>query len=88
MATTATGVLLASKNGDISAAKLISETPNVWVLEIEKREVRVSKRDTRLRAFREMTDAMQWVEADPELIEQFSQLMAAKAAPAISTEST
>lgn len=81
MATPATGMLLASKNGDISAAKLISETPNVWVLEIEKREVRVSKGDTRQRAFREMTDALQWAEADPELIEHFVQLMAGKAAP-------
>jgi hypothetical protein len=45
MVTAAAGILLASKNGDISAAKLISDTPNVWVLEIEKREVRVSKGD-------------------------------------------
>lgn len=81
MATSATGMLLASKNGGISSAKLISETPNVWVLEIEKREVRVSKGDTCQRAFREMTDALQWAEADPELIEHFVQLMAGKATP-------
>ncbi|MGG5276379.1 hypothetical protein [Pseudomonas syringae pv. coryli] len=81
MSTALTGMLLASKNGDVSAAKLISETPNVWVLEIEKREVRVSKRDTRQRAFREMTDALQWSEADPKLIEYFFQLKAGKAAP-------
>ncbi|WP_206363182.1 hypothetical protein [Pseudomonas viridiflava] len=81
MATALTGMLLASKNGDISAAKLISETPNVWVLEIEKREVRVSKGDTRQRAFREMMDALQWAEADPELIEHYVQLMAEKTAP-------
>ncbi|MCK9759868.1 hypothetical protein LT708_25080 [Pseudomonas syringae pv. syringae] len=81
MAISATGMFLASKNGDISTAKLISETPNVWVLEIEKREVRVSKGDTRERVFREMTDALQWAEADPELIEHFIQLMAGKAAP-------
>jgi hypothetical protein len=78
MASAATGMLLASKSGDISAAKLISETPNTWVLEIEKREVRVSKADTRQRAFREMTDALEWAEADPELIEHFVELMAAK----------
>lgn len=41
MATAATGMLLASKNGDISDAKLISEAPNFWGLEIEKRQVRV-----------------------------------------------
>lgn len=81
MATTTTGMLLSSKNGDISAPKLISETPNVWTLEIEKREVRVSKSDTRQRAFREMTDALEWAEADPELIEHFVELMAAKAGP-------
>jgi predicted RNase H-like HicB family nuclease len=81
MATTATGMLLASKNGDISAAELISETDNIWVLEVEKREVRVSKGDTRQRAFREMTDALEWAEADPELIEHFVGLMASKAAP-------
>ncbi|WP_449103085.1 hypothetical protein [Pseudomonas extremaustralis] len=78
MASATTGMLLASKSGDISAAKLISETPNTWVLEIEKREVRVSKADTRQRAFREMTDALEWAEADPELIEHFVELMAAK----------
>lgn len=78
MASAATGMLLASKSGDISAAKLISETPNTWVLEIEKREVRVSKADTRQRAFREMTDALEWADADPELIEHFVELMAAK----------
>jgi hypothetical protein len=73
-------MFLASKNGDVSAAKLISETPNSWVLENEKREVRVSKGDTHQRAFRKMTDALQWAEADPELIEHFVQLMAGKAA--------
>lgn len=81
MATTQKGMLLASKNGDISAAKLISETRNVWVLEVEKREVRVSKGDTRQRAFSEMTEALKWAEADPVLIEHFVQLMSAKATP-------
>lgn len=78
MATTQKGMLLASKNGDISASKLISETRNVWVLEVEKREVRVSKGDPRQRAFSEMTDALEWAEADPALIEHFVELMAAK----------
>lgn len=74
-------MLLASKNGDISAAKLISETRNVWVLEVEKREVRVSKGDTLQRAFSDMTDALEWAEADPELIDHFVELMAAKPSP-------
>ncbi|EPG9766654.1 hypothetical protein M0K88_004921, partial [Escherichia coli] len=81
MATTATGMLLASKNGDISAAKLISETANVWVLEVEKREVKVSKKDTRQRAFRDMTEALEWAEAEPELIANFVALMASKSNP-------
>ncbi|KAA8704139.1 hypothetical protein [Pseudomonas cannabina] len=86
MASPATGMLLASKSGDISAAKLISETPNTWVLRIEKREVRVSKGDTRQRAFREMTDALKWAEADPELIQYFVELKAAKDSPSIQVE--
>ncbi|NBA95307.1 hypothetical protein [Pseudomonas sp. R5(2019)] len=72
-------MLIASKNGDISAAKLISETQHHWVLEVEKREVRVSKTDVRQRAFSDMSDALAWANAEPELIAHFVSLDAAKA---------
>ena len=80
-------MLVASKNGDISNAKLIRETRNVWVLEVEKREVRVSKSDTRQRAFCDMSDALEWAGAEPELIEHFAALNAEKAAPVVQAQS-
>jgi hypothetical protein len=81
MATAAKGMLVASKNGDVSAAQLISETRHVWVLEVEKRELRVSKSDTHQRAFRNMSDALKWAGAEPELIAHFVDLDTAKAVP-------
>ncbi len=72
-------MLIASKNGDISAAKLISETQYDWLLEVEKREVRVSKSDVRQRAFSDMSDALAWTGAEPELIAHFVSQDAAKA---------
>jgi hypothetical protein len=76
--TTGNGILLSSKRGDVSAATLLSETPNEWVLKVEKREVRVSKTDQRQRAFRNMSDALEWSGAEPELIAHFVALDAAK----------
>jgi len=81
MSSAVKGMLVASKNGDISVAKLISETRNVWVLEVENSEVRVSKSDTRQRAFRDMTDALEWAGAEPELIGHFAALTAEKSVP-------
>lgn len=72
-------MLIASKNGDISAAKLISETQCDWFLEVEKREVRVSKSDVRQRAFSDMSDALAWTGAEPELIAHFVSQDVAKA---------
>ncbi|MHC5209060.1 hypothetical protein [Pseudomonas chlororaphis] len=37
-------MLVASKSGNISAAKLVSETDKAWTLEVENREYRVSKK--------------------------------------------
>ncbi|MGZ0718442.1 MULTISPECIES: hypothetical protein [Pseudomonas] len=71
MSSTVKRMLVASKSGDIAVAILVSETRSVWVLEIEKREVRVSKSDKRQRAFRDMSEALQWAGAEPELIAQF-----------------
>lgn len=65
-------MLLASKSGDVSAAKLLSETDNTWLLLVEKTEVRVSKSDSRRRAFDKMSEALEWAGADTELIEHFA----------------
>lgn len=74
------GMLVASKNGDVSAAKLIRETQNVWVLEVEKREIQVSKSDTYQRAFSNMSEALKWAGAEPELIAHFVAMDAGRAA--------
>lgn len=74
-------MLLASKTGNISAAKLLSETDNVWLLAVERREVRVSKADSHQRAFTAMSEALKWTGAESELIEHFVALEAAEAAP-------
>jgi hypothetical protein len=67
-------MLIASKNGDITAADLVSETDKVWLLDIplEKRQVRISKTDTHQRPFNDMVDALTWAGAEPELIEHFA----------------
>lgn len=80
MATKNTGMLVASKNGNISASTLIKETRHTWILEIEKREVRISKADPRQRAFDKMSDALAFAGADGELIEHFAQEEAAREA--------
>lgn len=79
-------MLLASKTGNISAAKLVSETDKAWTLLVEKNEVRISKTDIHRRAFSDMSDALKWAEAEPELIEHFVELDAKK--PGKGEEST
>jgi|GEM_PF-5552990 len=66
-------MLIASRSGTISAAKLIAETNQAWILEVEKREVRISKSDPRQRAFVHMDEALEWAGAEPELVEHFKQ---------------
>lgn len=75
------GMLLASKNGNISAAELISETSEVWVLKVEKSEYRVSKSDSRQRAFKRMSEALQWSSNDQELIDHWVDRDAAESVP-------
>lgn len=76
-------MLIASRSGNISAARLIKETDKAWVLVVEKREVCISKSDSRRRVFNDMSDALKWAGAEPELIEHFvvAQEASAKAAP-------
>lgn len=66
-------MLIASRSGTISAAKLITETDQAWLLEVEKREIRISKSDRHQRAFTQMDEALEWAGAEPELIEHFKQ---------------
>lgn len=73
MTTPSKGLLLASKSGDITATKLIRETDCAWHLQIEGRDVRVSKTDPRRRTFENMKDALEWAGAEPELIAEFSE---------------
>lgn len=72
-------MLIASKSGNISAAKLVSETDNTWTLEVGKRQVRISKSDKQQRAFHDMSDALKWAGAEQELIDHFVELDADKA---------
>lgn len=65
------GMLLASKNGNISAAELVSETNDAWILKVEKREHRVSKTDSHQRAFKLMSEALKWSSKDQELIDHW-----------------
>lgn len=74
-------MLISSKNGSITAAKLISETDEAWTLEVEKRKRRLSKTDSRQRAFNDMSEALRWSKAAPELIEHFAALDAQKVIP-------
>lgn len=77
-------MLIASKNGSITAAKLVSETDKAWTLEVEKRIRRLSKTDARQRAFNDMSEALTWAGAEPELIEHFA---AEKSIPADQAQS-
>lgn len=72
-------MLIASKDGTISASTLIRETGTHWVLEVDKSEVLVSKTHGADRAFNNMVDALKWAEADQELIDYFTSLMTARA---------
>lgn len=65
-------MLIASKNASITAAKLIGETDKEWTLEVEKCKRRLSKTDPRQRAFNDMSEALTWAGAEPELIEHFA----------------
>jgi RNA-splicing ligase RtcB len=69
-------MLIASKSGCISAAKLVSETDKAWTLEVESNLCRVSKSDSRRRAFNAMSDALKWAGADQEMIDHFVDLEA------------
>lgn len=69
-------MLVASKSGNISAAKLVSETGTAWMLEIENRGCCVSKTDTQQRVFYAMSDALKWAGGEQELIEHFVALEA------------
>ncbi|WP_095158311.1 hypothetical protein [Pseudomonas sp. Irchel 3E13] len=72
-------MLLASKSGNISAAKLVSETDTEWQLQVEKRELSISKTDKQMRAFKDMSEALTWAGAEAELIEHFRAQDEAKA---------
>lgn len=65
-------MLIASKNGNITAATLISEGDHEWCLSVENREVRISKSDARQRVFEKMSDALTWAGAEQELIDHFA----------------
>lgn len=67
-------MLIASRNGTISAATLTKETRYAWTLLDEQREVRISKSDTQTRVFSHMADALKWAGADLELIAHFSDI--------------
>lgn len=75
------GMLLASKNGSISAAELISETSDAWILKVEKAECRISKSDSRKRAFKRMSEALKWSSNDQELIDHWVARDAAESVP-------
>ena len=66
-------MLIASRNGTISAATLISETSKVWTLELdgESRTVLISKSDKHQRAFDLMSDALRWANSDKNMIQHF-----------------
>jgi RNA-splicing ligase RtcB len=71
-------MLIASKSGCISASKLVSETDTAWTLEVENSLHRVSKTDSRQRAFNAMSDALKWAGAEQEMIDHFVALEAEK----------
>jgi RNA-splicing ligase RtcB len=71
-------MLIASKSGCISASRLISETDKIWTLEVENSLHRVSKSDSRQRAFNLMSDALKWAGAEREMIDHFVALEAEK----------
>jgi RNA-splicing ligase RtcB len=69
-------MLIASKSGCISASKLVSETDKAWTLEVENSLHRLSKTDSRQRAFSAMSDALEWAGAEQEMIDHFVALEA------------
>lgn len=73
-------MLIASKTGNITVAKLLDETPNAWALEVERREVRVSKADTHERVFSRMSEALKWAGAEADLIQHAQEFESAEAA--------
>lgn len=73
-------MLIASKSGQIDAAKLISETDTHWTVRVERHEYQLSKNDPARRAFSLMSDALKWGRADSEMIEHFLNEEAAQAA--------
>lgn len=65
-------MILAARNGNLIAAKLIRETEECWVLQIRdnKRILEVSKTDNYCRVFNDMADALEWA-GDSELAAEF-----------------
>lgn len=72
-------MLIASKNGDIAAARLVRQADKSWLLEVEGKEIRLSKSDEKRRAFEKMSEALTWAGAGQELIRHFTELEAAEA---------
>ncbi|WP_439126338.1 MAG: hypothetical protein ACNJA3_28630 (plasmid) [Pseudomonas rhizophila] len=64
-------MLVASKTGLISVVDLIEETKKNWVVMDEKVKKTISKTDASTRGFDLMSDALKWVGAEPELIQNF-----------------
>lgn len=64
-------MFIATRNGTIRAAKLLSETPKMWALSLvgKSRIVQVSKTDPHQRAFELKSDALCWANADRNLIQ-------------------
>jgi hypothetical protein len=64
-------MFIATRNGTISTAKRLSETPKMWALSLvgESRIVQVSKTDQFQRAFELKSDALCWANADRNLIQ-------------------
>ncbi|MBA1305910.1 hypothetical protein [Stutzerimonas stutzeri] len=73
-------MLIASKTGNITVAKLLDETPNAWTLEVEKSEVRISKGDTHERVFCKMSEALKWAGAEADLIQHAQEIESVEAA--------
>lgn len=73
-------MLIASKGGDITAARLLGQIPESWLFEVEGKEVRLSKDDDRRQAFEKMSDALTFARADEALIQYFAELEAVESA--------
>lgn len=66
-------MFIATRNGTIRAANLLSETPKLWALSLVEESciVRVSKTDQHQRAFELKSDALCWAKADRNLIQYY-----------------